>query len=229
MSHDENVSKGSEPGAPIDFAVTQQAVNTAVDHWLRWLAGWKPSRQRTRARICRKCTGSPIRQAAGFDDGVPHQVTHALITRMHRFIDKIVADYTAQHLPALHAELEGDSVWRGSHFDPTADLPPEADSDEIDPLPENDSQPFLFTLKEFTAEGSADQALPRPPLSAAEKEQIKCEIEVADQVAASVGQQLCFALSEHRERIRRAVEHFVEPQVQELLSELSRHLEAPSS
>lgn len=204
-----------------------QAVTVAVDQWLRWVAVWRPGRQRTRPRVCRKCTGSPLVTAAGIAEGVPHQVTHALVSRLHRIIDRTVDEFTKNNLSALHAELEEESIWKAPGFDPSAGLEPEFDGVELDPLPDSDEQPFLFTLEGLAQETTPEPALPRPPLNAEEKAQIRRDIEAADQVAISAGQQVCFAVAEHRDRITSAITHFVEPQIQDLLSELSRHLEPP--
>ncbi|MGO1435032.1 MAG: spermidine/putrescine ABC transporter substrate-binding protein [Canibacter sp.] len=204
-----------------------QAVNVAVDHWLRWVAKWQPGSQRTRSNLCRKCTGSPLVQAAGIKGDVPHQVTHALVSRLHRIIDRTVDDYTERHLTALHAELEGESLWKAPAFDPTEGLEPEYDGVDVDPLPDSEVQPFLFTLQGLAEETTPEPALPRPPLSADEKAQLRRDIDAADQIAVSAGQQVCFAVAEHRSRISSAITHFVEPQIQDLLSELSRHLEPP--
>ena len=56
---------------------------------------------------------------------------------------------------------------------------------------------------------------------------LRHEIELADQCAIETGQKVCFALAEHSTRIRSAIERFVEPQIQQLLDELSQALEPP--
>lgn len=164
--------------------------------------------------------------AAGLADGVPHQVVHALTSRMQRIIDRVVEEYTERELPALHAELSGEELWRAGGFEPTAGLDPEYDGVDLDPEPD-DAQPVLFTFAELAEQSRPAPPLPRPPLSAAEKDQLRREIEFADRYADNAGQQLCFALAEHRPRIQAAVERFVEPQIQGMLDELARHLEAP--
>ena len=75
--------------------------------------------------------------------------------------------------------------------------------------------------------GRCQPPLPRPPLSSEEKRRLRLEIELADRVAGDVGQRLCFALTEHRPRVQAAVQRFVEPQIQALLDELTKHLEPP--
>lgn len=203
------------------------AVTTAVDHWLRWLAVWSPATQRTRSYVCRKCLGSPLADAAGLSEECPHQVKHALIMRLHRIIDREVDRYVETFLPALHRELEEDKLWKPRSYDPRSNMPPEAEGLDVDPLPEPD-QPFLFTLEELAeADASQDPMLPRPPLTAEEKQQLRIEIQQADQASVAVGQAVCFAVAEHKGRIQNALHVFVEPQVQKLLDELSTHLFDP--
>lgn len=201
-------------------------VNVGVDAWLRWLPSWQPGTHRGRARMCRRCTGSPVLAAAGLAADVPHQVGHALASRMQRIIDRAVDDYTEQHLPALQAELTGEQIWNAGGFDPSAGLDPEYDGLDLDPELE-DGQPVLFTLAELAEQSRPEPPLPRPPLSAAEKQQLRREIELASTYADDVGQRLCFALTEHRARIRAAIARFIEPQIQAMLDELSRQLEPP--
>lgn len=204
-----------------------ERVGAGVDAWLRWVPSWSPSAQRARSRMCRRCTGSPILSAAGLPADVPHQVSHALVSRMQRIIDRAVDEFTEQQLPALHAELTGEALWTSGGFDPTAGLDPEYDGVDVDPEPLDGEQPFLFTMAGLAEQSKPEPPLPRPPLSAEEKRQLRAEIELADQCAVDAGQQLCFALVEHRPRIAAAVERFVEPQIQVLLEELGRHLEPP--
>ena len=201
-------------------------VAAAVDAWLRWVPTWEPGTHRGRSRMCRRCTGSPVLQAAGIAGEVPHQVAHALSSRMQRIIDRAVDDYTERELPHLHAELSGEQLWHTGGFEPGAGLDPEYDGVDLDPEGEED-QPFLFTMAGLAEETRPEPPLPRPPLSAEEKRHLVREIELADRYAEDAGQQLCFALTEHRARIRTAVERFVEPQVQAMLEELSRGLEPP--
>lgn len=201
-------------------------VDAAVDAWLRWLPSWRPGTHRGRSRMCRRCTGSPILAAAGIARDVPHQVAHALTSRMQRVIDRAVDEYTERELPALHAELTGEQLWNAGGYEPGAGLDPEFDGVDLDPEPEGD-QPFLFTFAGLAEEVQPEPALPRPPLSAEEKRQLLAEIELADRCAHDVGQRLCFELTGHRPRIVAAVQRFVEPQIQAMLDELSSHLEAP--
>lgn len=201
-------------------------VTAGVDAWLRWLPGWQPGTHRGRSRMCRRCTGSPLLLAAGIEGEVPHQVAHALTSRMQRIIDRVVDDYTEHELPALHAELTGEQLWNTGGFEPGAGLDPEYDGLDLDPETD-DGQPFLFTLAELAEQSRPDQPLPRPPLSAEEKQRLRREVEEASRYADDVGRQLCFALTGHRPRIRAAVERFVEPQIRAMLDELSRHLEPP--
>lgn len=204
-----------------------ERVGVAVDAWLRWVPSWSPSSQRTRSRLCGKCTGSPIVAAAGLGGDVPHQVTHALVSRMHRIIDKQVEEYTAAELPALHAELADQDMWQAGGYDPAAGLDPEFDGVDPDPEPGDDGQPFLFTLAGLAEETRPEPPLPRPPLSADEKQRLRREIELVDAYSSRVGQELCFALMSHQARVQAAISRFVEPQIRAMLDELSRHLEPP--
>lgn len=208
-------------------ALTQQ-VNKAVEAWLSWLPSWKPATHRGRARVCRRCQGSPVLLAAGLVGDVPHQVAHAMSIRIQRIVDRAVDEYVAQALPNLQAELTGEQMWHTGGFDPSAGLPPEYDGLDFDPETE-DGQPYLFTMAELQEQSRPEPPLPRPPLSAEEKQRLRHEIELADQFADEIGRTVCFALASHRSHIQTAVKRYVEPQIQELLHELSRHLEYPSS
>ncbi|MGO3148279.1 MAG: spermidine/putrescine ABC transporter substrate-binding protein [Leucobacter sp.] len=203
------------------------SVGGAVDSWLQWVPKWVPAAHRGRPRICHRCTGSPVLAASGIPDDTPHQVKHALVSRMQRIIDRGVDEYTAEHLPMLQAELSGAELWKVDGYDPAAGLDPEFDGVDPDPEPDESGQPFLFTLVGLANETKPEAPLPRPPLSADEKEQLRREIELADRQASSLGSEVCFALLTHRVRIEAAVERFVEPQVRAMLDELSKNLESP--
>lgn len=205
----------------------EERVGIAVDAWLRWVPGWAPGSQRTRVRLCRRCTGSPVVAAAGIGRDVPHQVTHALVSRMQRIIDKEVDEYTERELPTLHAELAGEDLWRAGGYDPSHGLEPELDGVDLDPEPDEQGQPFLFTLAGLAEESKPEEPLPRPPLSAEEKRALRHEIELADAHAEDAGRSLCLALVSHRGRIQAAIARFVEPQIVSMLDELSKHLEPP--
>lgn len=202
-------------------------VNAAVDAWLRWVPSWTPGTHRGRARVCRRCTGSPILAASGLAADVPHQVTHALVSRMQRIIDKRVDEFTASELPALHAELSDAEMWNAGGYDPSQGLAPEFEGLDPDPDPEEGDQPFLFTLTGLAEETRPEPPLPRPPLSADEKVRLRREIALADAQAEEAGREVCFALVAHRPRIEAAVHRFVEPLIQDMLNELSRNLEPP--
>ena len=204
-----------------------RSVADAVEAWLRWLPTWEPASHRGRARICRRCMGSPVLIAASIPGDTPHQVSHALVQRMQRIIDRQVDELTERELPTLHAELAGEKLWSSGGYDPTAGLDPEYEG--LDPDPELDSldQPYLFTLAELADASRPAEPLPRPPLSAEEKLALRREIELADRCAEDAGQAVCFALMGHRERIKSALEECVEPKISALLEELSRHLEPP--
>lgn len=202
-------------------------VAVAVDAWLRWVPTWQPGTHRGRAGLCRRCTGSPFLAAVGIGRDVPHQVSHALVSRLQRIIDKQVDEFTAAQLPSLHAELTGEALWNAGGYDPSKDLSPEYEGMDPDPEPEEGEQPYLFTLSGLAEETRPEPPLPRPPLSAEEKRRIRTEIDLADQHAEAIGREVCFALVGHRDRIQTAIQRFVEPQIQALLAELSRHLEPP--
>lgn len=204
----------------------EDRVAVAVDAWLRWVPSWQPGTHRGRSRMCRRCTGSPVLVAAGLASDVPHQVVHALTSRMQRIIDRAVDEYTEHKLPTLHAELTGEQIWNSGGFEPGAGLEPEYDGIDLDPEPDGE-QPYLFTMAELAEQARPEPPLPRPPLSADEKRRLRQEIELADRFADDAGQQVCFALAGHRPRIQAAVQRFVEPVIQAMLDELSRNLEPP--
>lgn len=164
--------------------------------------------------------------AAGIATDVPHQVAHALNSRMQRIIDKAVDEFTERELPALHAELTGEQIWHTGGFDPGVGLDPEYEGLDVDPETD-DEQPYLFTMAELAEQSRPEPPLPRPPLSAEEKHRLRREVELADQCAEDAGQRVCFALTAHRNRIEAAIGRFVEPQIQALLDELTRHLQPP--
>lgn len=208
-------------------ASIDERVESAVEAWLAWVPSWTPGTHRGRARVCRRCTGSPILSAAGVGPDVPHQVAHALVSRMQRIIDRRVDEFTAEELPALQAELSGEELWRTGGYDPAAGLDPEYEGLDPDPEPLEGEQPFLFTLAGLAEETRPEPPLPRPPLSAEEKQRLRREIELADQCAEEAGREVCFALVAHRARVETAIARFVEPQIRALLDELSRNLEPP--
>jgi hypothetical protein len=205
----------------------EERVDAAVDAWLRWVPGWSPGTHRGRARLSRRCTGSPLLAAAGLSSDVPHQVTHALVSRMQRIIDRRVDEFTERELPTLHAELTGAEIWQSGGYDPAAGLAPEYEGLDPDPEPDDGEQPFLFTLAGLAEETRPEPPLPRPPLSAEEKQRLRHEIELADRCAEEAGREVCFVLVTHRSRIQAAIQRFIEPQIRAMLDDLSRHLEPP--
>lgn len=209
-------------------ATIEERVSGAVDAWLRWVPRWSPGSHRGRARLCARCTGSPFLTAAGLTRDVPHQVTHALVSRLQRIIDRRVEEFTEAQLPALHAELTQDEMWRSGGYDPAAGLAPEYEGLDPDPEPGDAEQPFLFTLSGLAETARPEPPLPRPPLSAAEKQQLRDDIARADAHAEECGRAVCFAILAHRDRIVAAVDRFVEPQIRAMLDELSEGLEPPS-
>jgi hypothetical protein len=199
----------------------------AVDAWLRWLPTWAPGTHRGRSRICRRCVGSPVVAAAGFSADAPHQVVHALVSRMQRIVDRQVDEFTERELPHLFAELTDANVWTPGGYDPAGGLDPEYDGLDLDPEPDEQAQPFLFTMQGLAETNPVEPALPRPPLRPEEKAHLRAEIDRADQCAVSVGSGVCFALTQHRSRIVAAVTRFVEPQIIAMIDDLSNQLEAP--
>lgn len=204
----------------------ESRVSHEVDNWLRWLPRWHPGTHRGRARLCRRCFGSPIIAAAGLATDVPHAVQHALSMRMKLVIDASVDDYTDLNLPLLSREMHlNEERKAATAYRPAEGLDPEFKGLDLDPPPAPDA-PYLFTFGELAqAEDPAD--LVPPPLSAEEKAAIRAELKLADDYAALVGKRICAELAQHRERIMRAVAEFVEPQVQALLADLDSALDSP--
>ncbi|WP_083527633.1 spermidine/putrescine ABC transporter substrate-binding protein [Curtobacterium ammoniigenes] len=199
-------------------------VRTAVDLWLRWLPRWQLGSVRSRTRICRKCTGSPLATAAGFGPDVPHVVQHALISRLSLIIEDAVDDYTVKNLPLLHRELDRAAARRRrSGYQPTDGLSPEFQGLDPDPEPEP-GEPFLFTLGELTGVGAQEQP-PREPLSDAAKAALRHEVALSDECARNTGTAVCLALVDHRPRIAEAIERLVEPQITALLADMFRGLD----
>jgi hypothetical protein len=204
-------------------------VRTAVDAWLRWLPRWRIGTARARTRVCRVCFGSPVAVAAGFDGDVPHAVQHALLNRLRRIVDDEVDSYTTRNLPLVARELRRAAEVAEGGYRPDEGLALEFDGLDVDPEPEP-GQPFLFTLEGLAAEEAARQSADgpdEPEFSDEAKAALLREVALADEHAQSVGTALCFAVVGQRERIADAVDRLVEPQVEELLAELSRTLEPP--
>jgi hypothetical protein len=205
----------------------ESRVSHEVDNWLRWLPRWRPGTHRGRTRLCRQCFGSPVVAAAGLDMDVPHAVQHAMAMRMKLVIDASVDEYTELNLPLLSRELRLTEERKAAHsYRPAEGLEPEFKGLDLDP-PSDPDAPYLFTFGELAqADQSTGQpALPPKPLTAEEKAAIRVELKLADDFALMVGRRVCAELSLHRERIRRAVAEFVEPQVQALLADLDSSLD----
>ncbi len=214
----------------MDYAADGR-VRQAVDAWLRWLPSWKPSSSRTRRSICRKCTGSPFAAAAGFDVEVPHGVQHALIMRLNALVEAAVDEYTAQNLPLLYAELQAAAARKARRpYRPDEGLAPEYQGLDTDPEAPP-GEPFLFTLEELAAQSAAEAPAPEPlpELSEEAKATLRREIQLSDERANEVGRAICVALGEHRARIERGIRECVEPQIQELLDQLTQQLDAPGA
>lgn len=201
-------------------------VSQAVDAWLRWLPRWQPATHRGRIAPCRRCIGSPVLSAVGLGADVPHGVQHGLSTRMKAIVDAAVAEYTSRNLPMLQAELDQQAARnRSRSYRPREDLAPEFDGLPLDPDP-TPGQPFLFTIAGFEQQAAAE-AEPLPPLSEDAKQALRREVALADEHANGVGREVCALLLRHRTRIRAAVSEYVDPQIESLLGELTRSLDAP--
>jgi hypothetical protein len=209
-------------------------VRVGVDAFLRWLPRWELGTSRGRPRICRLCLGSPVATAAGFDHDVPHAVQHALLSRMRVIVDEAVDDYTERNLPLVSRELAKGQERDPGTYRPDEGLALEFQGLPVDPEPEP-GQPFLFTLAELAdddqrraqAEGSVPDPEPPTVFTEEAKNALRSELELADDHARQVGTTVCLSLMEHRQRIADAVDRLVEPQIDELLQELSRTLENP--
>jgi hypothetical protein len=203
-------------------------VSAAVDSWLAWLPRWAPSLTRTRARICRRCVGSPVLDAAALKEA-PHQVQHALVSRIHALIDSDVAAYTAAELPLLDAELSRSEAEKRAArpYRPEEGLGPEFEGFGVDPEPVP-GEPYLFTLSELAEQTAEPVRASDRSFDDAAKQQLRREIGLSDDRAAAFGRAACLALVGHRERIHDAVEAMVTPQIDALMAELSAGLEAPA-
>ncbi len=165
--------------------------------------------------------------AAGFDGYVPHAVKHALVMRLTHLIDAEVDEYTQRNLPLLARELrDSEARKQARSYRPGEGLAPEYQGLDLDPEPDP-GQPFLFTIAELAA--SAETVpLPEPePLTDAAKAALRHEVDLADDHATRTGMAVCLSLTEHRERIAAALERLVEPQIEAMLAELTRSLDAP--
>lgn len=203
-------------------------VRLQVESWMRWLPKWQPSSGLSRSRICRKCTGSPLVAAAGFPEDTPHTVRHALVMRLHRIINEEMDTYIHQNLPLMFQELKHDEERRKRlPYRPTEGLSPEFEGLELDP-PTAPDQPYLFTMSELASQLAETSAVkPQPALSQELKNALKRELELSDRYMATVGNQICQELAKHQHTIQRAFDEFVEPQIEELMRELTEQLSFP--
>lgn len=201
-------------------------VSQAVDAWLRWLPRWQPATHRGRVAPCRRCFGSPILSAAGLGSDVPHGVQHGLSTRMKTIVDQAVAAYTARNLPMLQAELDQQAARnRARSYRPAEGLEPEFEGLPLDPDPVPGA-PFLFTISGLAQE--SDAAVPElPPLSDEAKSALRQEVALADDYANMVGREICSLLLHHRLRVQAEIAQHVEPQIEAMLADLTRSLDAP--
>jgi len=201
-------------------------VSQAVDAWLRWLPRWQPATHRGRVAPCRRCFGSPLLSAVGLGADVPHGVQHGLSTRMKTIVDQAVAEYTARNLPMLQAELDQQAARnRARAYRPAEGLEPEFEGLPLDPDPVPGA-PFLFTISGLAQE--SDDAVPDlPPLSDEAKAALRQEVGLADDYANMVGREICTILLRHRLRVQAEIAQHVEPQIEAMLAELTRSLDAP--
>ena len=201
-------------------------VSQAVDAWLAWLPRWEPATHRGRVAPCRRCFGSPVLSAAGLGADVPHGVQHGLSTRIKTIVDRAVAEYTSLNLPMLQAELDQQAARnRARSYRPAENLDPEYEGLPLDPDPVPGA-PFLFTISGLAEQADADiPAL--PPLSDEAKAALRQEVGLADDYANMVGREVCTILLHHRLRIQAAITEYVEPQIEAMLEELTRSLDAP--
>ncbi|GAB2518037.1 hypothetical protein GCM10027064_14640 [Microbacterium petrolearium] len=201
-------------------------VSQAVDAWLRWLPRWEPATHRGRVAPCRRCLGSPVLSAAGLGSDVPHGVQHGLSTRIKTIVDRAVAEYTSRNLPLLQTELDQQAARnRARSYRPAEGLEPEFEGLPLDPDPVPGA-PFLFTIEGLANE--AEQEVPSlPPLSEEAKAALRQEVGLADEYANLVGREVCGLLLQHRLRIQAGVAEFVEPQIEAMLADLTKSLDAP--
>lgn len=164
--------------------------------------------------------------AAGIGSDAPHGVQHGLSTRIKTIVDHVVAEYTAKNLPMLQAELDQQAARnRARTYRPAEGLEPEYEGMPLDPEPQPGA-PFLFTVAGLAEQADADvPAL--PPLSDEAKAALRQEVSLADDYANMVGREVCAILLHHRLRIQNAIHTYVEPQVEAMLAELARSLDAP--
>ena len=221
---------GSVRGGPHYRRTVERSLETqvsqAVDAWLRWLPRWEPATHRGRVAPCRRCFGSPVLSAAGLGADVPHGVQHGLSTRIKAIVDHAVAEYTAVNLPMLQTELDHQAARnRARSYRPGEGLEPEFEGLPLDPDPVPGA-PFLFTISGLAEE--ADAGIPAlPPLSDEAKAALRQEVGLADDYANMIGREVCTILLHHRLRIQAAITQYVEPQIEAMLEELTRSLDAP--
>jgi hypothetical protein len=204
----------------------ESQVDQAVEAWLRWGPRWEPATHRGRVAPCRRCLGSPILSAVGIGGNVPHGVQHGLSTRIKSVVDHAVAEYTARNLPVLQRELDQQAARnRARSYRPSENLAPEFEGMPLDPDPVPGA-PFLFTIAGMADDAAADLP-PLPPLSDEAKAALRHEVALADEYANLVGREICGILLRHRLNVQAAISQYVEPQIEAMLEELTRSLDAP--
>jgi hypothetical protein len=167
-----------------------------------------------------------VLSSAGLGADVPHGVQHGLSTRIKTIVDRAVAEYTSLNLPMLQAELDQQAARnRARSYRPAEGLEPEFEGLPLDPDP-TPGAPFLFTIAGLAEEAAAE--VPElPPLSDEAKAALRQEVGLADDYANMIGREVCAILLHHRLRIQAAIAEYVEPQIEAMLAELTRSLDAP--
>lgn len=145
---------------------------------------------------------------------------------MKTIVDQAVAAYTARNLPMLQAELDQQAARnRARSYRPAEGLEPEFEGLPLDPDPVPGA-PFLFTISGLAQE--SDAAVPElPPLSDEAKSALRQEVALADDYANMVGREICSLLLHHRLRVQAEIAQHVEPQIEAMLADLTRSLDAP--
>ena len=158
---------------------------------------------------------------------MPHGVQHGLSTRIKTIVDHAVAEYTDARTCRC---CRPSSTTRPRATARAATAPPRDSSrssrDCRSTPSRSRARPFLFTISGLAEE--ADAGIPAlPPLSDEAKAALRQEVGLADDYANMVGREVCTILLHHRLRIQAAISQYVEPQIEAMLEELTRSLDAP--
>ena len=197
-----------------------------MDAWLAWLPRWEPSTHRGRVAPCRRCFGSPVLSAAGLGADVPHGVQHGLSTRIKTIVDRV-----------------GRRVHRAEPADAAGRARPAGGAQPRPQLPAGRGARARVRGSAARPRSRARRAVPLhdlghgrrggcrhpgpPPLSDEAKAALRQEVGLADDYANMVGREVCTILLHHRLRIQAAIGEYVEPQIEAMLEELTRSLDAP--